>query len=101
MLFQHHRTPINYLLLNLAVADILYAAFIAPTVTFTVTFIHHPDGTTGAILCKLLTGGGVGWIAAVSSIITLDVIAVERYHAVLNPYGGKWKLTKSKLKVCR
>ena len=53
----------NYLLVNLAIADILYAAFIAPRIFFDLIFIaHHPDGITGTVLCKLLTDGSVAWV---------------------------------------
>ena len=33
-------------------------------------------------------------------MITLLVIAIERYFAVVHPHGNKEKLTKRKLKVC-
>ncbi|KAL9957241.1 hypothetical protein ACROYT_G038853 [Oculina patagonica] len=93
------RTPINYLLVNVAVADITYAAFIVPGIYFKLTLTHHPDGPTGTILCKLLTGGIFAWVGSVSSFITLVAIAIERYYAVMYPHGNKWKLTKRKLKV--
>ena len=98
LFFQYCRTPINYLLVNLAVADILYAAFIAPRVFFNITSIH-PDGVTGTVLCKLLTDGNFAWIGGASSIVTFVAIAIERYYAVMYPHGNKWKLTKAKLKV--
>lgn len=88
----------NYLLLNLAVADILYATFIALKVFFKLTF-NHPAGVTGTVLCKLLTNGNVAWIGAACSIATLVAIAIERYYAVMYPYGNKGRLTKRKLKV--
>ena len=94
----NHRTPINYLLVNLAIADILYAMFVAPKVFFKLTLIH-PEGMIGTILCKLLTGGTVAWVGGVSSIVTLVAIAIERHYAVIYPFGHKRKLTKAKLKV--
>ena len=97
--FQFHRTPINYLLVNLAIADIVYAAFIAPKGYFKLTSVHHPDGMTGLVLCKLLTGGNVAWVGAVASAVFLVAIAFERYYAVMYPHGYKWKLTNRKLKV--
>ncbi|XP_078367673.1 RYamide receptor-like [Oculina patagonica] len=92
------RTPVNYLLINLAVSDILYAAFIAPDVSLKL-ISTHPEGMVGTVLCKLLTGGAVAWIGAVSSFVTLVVIAIERYYAVVYPLGNKGKLTKHKVKV--
>lgn len=96
--FHVHRNPMNYLLVNLAVADILYATFVAPKVLFKLTFAH-PDGVIGNILCKLMTGGNVAWIGGASSIALLLAIAVERYYAVVYPQGNKGRLTKRKLKV--
>lgn len=83
--------------MNLAVADVLYAAFMVPGV-FQFSFTH-PDGVVGTVLCKLLTAGIVAWVGATSSVITLAVIAVERYYAVMYPLGNRGKLTKGKLKV--
>lgn len=60
----------------------------------------HPDGMTGTVLCKVLTGATVAWIGAISSILTLLLIAIERYYAVMYPHGNKGKLTRRKLKVC-
>lgn len=89
----------NYLLVNLAVADITYAAFIAPDVYFWLTS-SHPEGMTGTILCKVLTGGNVAWIGAASSFVTLVAIAMERYYVVVYPLGSKGNFTERKLKVC-
>ena len=56
-----HRTPINYLLVNLALADALFATFITPEIFFRLTSTH-PGGMTGTVLCKLMTGGGLAWL---------------------------------------
>ena len=88
----------NCLLVNLALADIMVALFIAPQFILIHTF-QHPDGITGTMLCKLLTGGNLMWTGATASAFTLVVIAFERYYAVMHPYNNKWKLTDRKLKV--
>ena len=93
-----HRTPINYLVMNLAVTDMMVATFLAPEVIFIHTFTH-PDGVTGDMLCKLLTGGGLAWVGGFASVFTLVTIAIERYYAVLHPYENNGKLTNCKLKV--
>ena len=93
-----HRTPINYLLVNLAVADMLYATFVTPD-TFVELTSTHQGGMTGTVLCKLLTSGILAWIAGTSSVVTLVAIAAERYYAVIYPAGNVGKLTKRKLKV--
>ena len=89
----------NYLLVNLAVADIIYSAFLLPKVLLR-HISTHPDGVTGKVLCTLLTDGNFVWVGAVSSILTLVAIATERHFAVLFPLGNKRRLTTSKLKVC-
>ena len=88
----------NYLLVNLALADIMVAVFIAPQFILIHAF-KHPDGTTGTWFCKLLTGGNLMWTGATASAFTLVVIAFERYYAVMYPYGNRGKLTNNKLKV--
>ena len=84
--------------MNLAVADIMYATFMAPRVFFKLTFTH-PNEVTGTVLCKFLTDGNVAWVGTASSIVTLTTIAIERYYAVSYPLSTKGKLTKRKLKV--
>ena len=84
--------------MNLAVADIMFATFLAPTVIFSLA-LDHPDGNTGSVLCKLVTGGNVAWIGGASSIVTLVIIAIERYYAVVHPFESQRKLTKRRLKV--
>ena len=93
-----HRTPINYLLVNLAVADAMYATFVTPN-TFLKISPTHPGGTIGTVLCKLVKGGSLAWTAGTSSVITLVAIAAERYFAVIYPSGNVGKLTNRKLKV--
>jgi len=88
----------NFLLLNLAVADIMVALFIAPRFILSHSF-KHPDGRAGTLFCKLLTGGNFTWIGGAASVFTLVAIAFERYYAVMYPYGNKGKLTFNKLKV--
>ena len=88
----------NYLLVNLAVADLMVAVFFAQLHVFIHTYTH-PDGLTGDVLCKLLTGGALGWVGGTSSAFTLLAVATERYYAVNYPHGNKGKLTTKKLKV--
>ena len=88
----------NYLLINLAISDMTLAIFFAPRYIFMHTFTH-PDGMTGKVLCNLVTGGNLAWVGSGASVFTLVAIAIERYHAVVNPLGSLCKLSKRKLKV--
>ena len=90
----------NYLLVNLAVADMMVATFISPQFILIHAF-DHPGGITGTLLCKLLTGGNLMWTGATASAFSLVVIAFERYYSVKYPYGNKGKLTKEKVKVSK
>ncbi|XP_027038299.1 pyroglutamylated RF-amide peptide receptor-like [Pocillopora damicornis] len=92
------RIPINYLLVNLAISDILYATFITPKIVVSFNIVH-PDGTAGSVLCKLVTGGNLAWLPGITSVVTLVAIAVERYYTVLYPLDPDRKLTHRKLKV--
>lgn len=95
-----NRTPINILLLSLAVADMMVGLFITPRFIFH-NFFKHPDGLTGKWFCTLLTGSNFTWLGGMASAFTLVAIAFERYYAVMYPYGNKGKLTYGKLKVCK
>ena len=92
------RSPINFLLINLATADMIVAVFIGIPVVITPTFTH-PEGKSGGILCKMFSGGNLGWVGALASVFSLVAIAIERYGAVLYPHSQKGKLTKTKIVI--
>ena len=92
------QTPVNYLLVNLAAADIVVGVFFGIQFIITPVIIHlHPGGSTGDLLCKFVTGGVPGWIGAVASVFSLVAIAIERYYAVMLPHSQRGKLTKTKV----
>ena len=88
----------NYLLVNLACADMVVAFFVTPRYILLHTF-QHPRGLTGDYLCKFLTGGNLLWTGGVVSVVSLIAIAFERYFAVLYPHDEKKRITKAKLKL--
>ena len=87
----------NYLLINLAVADIIYATCPVPNMV-----LKHSSIQTNVVTGKVLyTFGTSVWTGAASSVFTLVTVAVERYWSVMYHYdGGKKKLTLRKLRVC-
>lgn len=91
-------TAANYLLLNLAVADIMVAVSSIPGYVFNKTFVH-PTGIEGDVLCSLVTGLGFLWIGQMASSTSLVFIAVERYYAVMHPLVVQRKITVSKVKI--
>ena len=77
LLNQSMRTPMNKLMLNLAIADMVVAVFVAIQFVVGPTY-KHPSGTTGSWLCKFVTGGTMTWTAAAVSVCNLVAISVER-----------------------
>lgn len=71
------RTPMNLLMLNLALADMVVALFVAIQFVIGPKY-QHPSGPTGSFLCKFVTGGTMAWTAAMVSICYLVVISIER-----------------------
>ena len=100
VVFSHRtmQTPINYLFVNLAVADIITLTFIGPQYIF-IHLFKHPTGTTGDFLCKFITGGNISWTGGVASVFSLVAISFERYHAVINPYSQASKFSMTKVKI--
>ena len=91
------KTAMNYLLLNLAVADIIVGIFIAPELIF-IHLFKHPTGTTGDVLCKTVTGMNVSWVTSLVSGFTLVSVAVERFYTVVPSTSIRHKITKRKIK---
>lgn len=91
------RTPMNYLLVNLAAADMTVAVFIAARYIFTLIFAH-PKGTAGDVVCQLFTGEAFVWVGALASAFSLVCIALERYLAIKFPYDERKRITTTKLK---
>ncbi|XP_068734262.1 RYamide receptor-like [Montipora capricornis] len=91
------RTPINYLLVNIAVADIVYSIFHVSELIFR-HIPTKPEGLSGKEFC-FLRDSSIQWIGAGCSAPTLVVIAVERYFAVRNLHGNQRNLSKKTLKV--
>ena len=84
--------------MNLAVADMTAATFFLPQFIF-LRSSGHPDGESGKILCRLVTGGTIAYIGGVASVVTLVAIAAERHYAVMHPLENIGKLTDRKVKV--
>ena len=91
------RTPVNYLLFNLAVADIILGVFLLPGPHVLGPYLHtHPRGTLGDWFCKTVTGkySSLATMALLVSTLTLSAVAYERFQAVVHPFTVKEKVTK-------
>ena len=79
------RTVTNYLIANMAVADLLLTAFNMP-VTIRVIVTRSMDWSSGVfadILCKILPF--VQSLSVASSVLSLTAIAIERFLAIMYP----------------
>lgn len=90
------RTPINFLLLNLAVADIYIGIFALPVRVFGGVY-KHPEGELGNKLCKIITGDHVLYCGVTASAFNLCAIAYERYLAVIHPFTARKMVTSRKV----
>lgn len=95
--FMFRRLTLDYLFLNLALADMTVAVFAIPRYVLNNVFIH-PQGSVGDYLCRFVTGGNLMWTGGAASVFTLVSIAFERRHAS-RPYQISRRLSKAKLRV--
>ena len=89
-------TTMDYLLMNLAAADLLTLLF-CPGFYEVALYNFRPDSSLmGDIICKLFFGSAVVCIAFDASVLNLCVIAVERFIAVVKPFHSHWNLKRKK-----
>ncbi|XP_001638421.2 prolactin-releasing peptide receptor isoform X2 [Nematostella vectensis] len=81
----------NYLLVNLAIGDMLTLLWCIPYKVL-VFYFDHPTGTAGDYICKFFTSYNVTVITLTVSIFTLTLLSVERYRVLLNPMHHKFRL---------
>ena len=80
---QSLQTAQNYLLANLAAADVTSLLFCSFSLIPMVKVL--PDGAVGTVLCMFFVGFNVPLTATVVSVLTLTILAIERYNAVVRP----------------
>ena len=89
------RTPLNYLLVNLAVADTMIGILSIPMIVF--HFIpQEAESTVAMLLCKFIVHGTLLYLCGNVSVFSLAAIAFERYQAVVHPLTVREKITKRK-----
>ena len=87
-------TTTNFLLANIAVADVVTLVFCVPGVILQFAVEHHPRGVLGNFLCKFVTMHHVSGITLLVSGISLTLIAIERHNALLRPMEETLRLRK-------
>lgn len=83
------RTTTNILLASVAFADVICTVFLP---LLTIQVINLPKGLGSDLLCKIFIDYHVPVTASTISIITLAVVAVERYHAIIKPMRLAFRL---------
>ena len=86
------RSTMNLLLVNLAIADLLVLVWCLPGAFLSLT--THPSGRMGDYICKFFTSHRVAGIGMFVSGLTLTLIAVERFKALVRPMETRLRLTK-------
>ena len=91
-------TPTNYLLLNLAVGDLIALLFCPGFYEFALKNVQL-GATVGDVMCKLFFGNATVCVAWDASISTLCVIAIERFIGIVKPFNNDWALTKKRVSL--
>lgn len=89
---RYMRTTMNFLLVNLAVADLLILLWCLPGTILSYT--AQPSGKLGTFLCKFITTHSIAGIGMIVSGLTLTLISVERYKALVTPMETRLRLSK-------
>ncbi|XP_038067425.1 neuromedin-U receptor 2-like [Patiria miniata] len=93
--FLHNMT--NYLLVNLAVADML-SCLIAFTFYFASFLKYNPASFGGRLLyCRLLISDFLPWAVIYASAYNLCLVTLERYVAIVHPLQYARKLTAKRM----
>lgn len=87
--FSFMRSTMNYLIVHVAICDILSGIFFTPRAVL-IGLYEHPSGRLGDFLCKFILFGKFGWMAGCASLYTLLAIAWERYKAIVRPHSPRF-----------
>ena len=85
-------TTTNLLLANVAVADVISLLWCPIPYAISMTNAH-PTGFLGDLVCKFFTGYATTCLTVSVTFVTLVLLAIERYHAIVKPFSGRLRLT--------
>ena len=92
------KSPMNYLLLNLVVADLLFGAGMIPRFLLS-DVVDYPRGSAGDALCKAVLSTNFAWVGATASVFSLTFISIERYYVIMKPLDIRYRITNKKLRL--
>lgn len=90
------RSTTNYLLVNRAISDVLSLVFLPLMVIQ--TYVRFEEGILADFMCKFIMSFHVPITASFVSTITLVVLSVERYHAIVKPMKTGFRLREDTMK---
>ena len=92
-MFRSMRTTTNYLLVNVAAADITTLLFTA--ILYLIMTINSPipSGALLSFLCKFIYTNTISIVTLLVTALTLTLLAFERYHALVKPLIASRRVT--------
>ncbi|XP_038067316.1 neuromedin-U receptor 2-like [Patiria miniata] len=100
--FLHNMT--NYLLVNLAVADMLlclyniFSGLLYNDDCKIIDYVHKSFGEK-VVFCRFLQSPFLSWVFSYASAYNLCVVTLERYVAIVHPLQYARKLTATRMKI--
>ena len=95
IIFRRMRTTTNYLLVNVAVADI--TTLLSTAMHFIPIKGPFSDSALGSFLCKFVYTNNISMVMLLVTTLTLTLLAVERYHAMVKPLVISRRITKERI----
>ncbi|XP_022783983.1 galanin receptor type 1-like [Stylophora pistillata] len=92
-LFRSMRTPTNYLLVNVAAADIATLFFTAILFLITTRYSAAQSGAFASFVCKFFFTNSIAIITLLVTALTLTLLAFGRYQALVKPLSVTGRLT--------
>ena len=89
-------TTTNMLLANVAAADIISLLWCPIPLAVGLSGTHL-SGATADYICKFFTGYSVTCVTVSVTYLSLVVLAVERYHAIVKPFNSTLALTNNRM----